>query len=303
MACYLLCNTSKYHNARIIRSLDPATINHCDLSVDVGGIYHHQRGRFDHTMPGFKLHPFRSKYNASSLGLVYIHYGLEVITNITGLTDYKELQIVHERVYFDLLQAIDCIDNGVQKSENWENYEDYSNWWMTVERFNLPWHAPADSQLEQECFFKAMKAIGERFSLALNYYVSHWLSWRFIVEKAYYTRKEFHPSGAFMLLSESCGWKSHLAELQNWNKQENVLYCVHAHLGKWIVQFTFDERNWKNEKWLFPIEWRGLKDQEAEEKTQVTGVNFIHKKGYIAFVSTLDAAKALCERLVPHLKL
>jgi len=303
LACYLLRHTARYQSAEIIRTHDPKTLNNCDILVDVGGMYSPQKNIYDHVMPGFKFRPFQSLQNASSLGLVYVHYGLEVITNITGLADYKELQILHERVYFDFLQAIDCIDNGVQKSEYGESFEDYTNWWMTVERFNLPWHSPADSQREQEGFLKAMKAVGERFSLALNYYVSRWLSWRFIVEKAYYTRKEFHPSGACMLLLESCGWKSHLADLQIWNKHENVLYCVHPHLGKWIVQFTLNERNPRSEKWLFPYEWRGLKDKEAEEKTQVKGVLYIHPKGYIAFVSDIDAAKALCDRLVAHLHL
>lgn len=301
LACYLLRNTTRCQNAEIVRFSDPESAKNCEMQVDIGGVYNHQRGRYDHTMPGFKTRPFQGRHLASSLGLVYTHYGVEAITNLTGFSDLKELQILQKRVYFDLLQAIDCIDNQVERCSSGVNYQDYTNWWMTVERFNLPWHLPPDKQREDERFLEAMEAIGESFSNALNYYVSRWLPWRFIVEKAYYTRKTFHPSGLFICMPEPCGWKTHLADLQNWNRHENVLYCIHPHLDKWIVQFTYDERHTRNEKLLFPIAWRGLKDQELEEKTQVKGLEYIHKKGYLAFASTLDAAKELCERLLPHI--
>lgn len=229
-----------------------------------------------------------------------MHFGEEAITNLTGLSDYKDLQILHERVYFDFLQAIDCIDNQVERCTYGENYQDYTSWWMTVERFNMPWHLPPDQHKENERFLEAMDKIGGCFSTVLNYYVSRWLPWRFIVEKAYYTRKTFHPSGLFLHLSEPCGWKTHLADLQMWNRHdESVLYCVHPNLGKWIVQFTYDERQPRNEKLLFPKEWRGLQGEELQKKTQVKGLEYIHKRGYIAFARSLDAAKELCERMVP----
>ena len=303
LACYILRHTTRYQDAQIVRFSDLDSVKNCDVQVDIGGTYNPHKGKFDHTMPGFRFRPFQGKHLASSLGLVYVHYGVEAITNLTGLSDFKELQILHERVYFDLLQAIDCIDNQVERSSHGENYQDYSTWWMTVERFNPPWHLPADKQRENERFFEAMEHIGGRFSTAFNYYVSRWLPWRFIVEKAYYTRKTFHPSGLFICLTESCGWKTHLSDLQNWNRHENVLYCIHPNLGKWIVQFTHDERQTRNEKMLFPVAWRGLKDEELEKKTQVKGLEYIHKKGYIVFASTLEAAKELCERLLPHISL
>ena len=302
LACYLLLNTAKYRDATIIRSNDVESIRKCTALVDVGGSYDHLLGRYDHSFPGFKQRPFNSKVLASSLGLVYLHHGIEVITNLTGLKHYKELQIIHERIYFDLLQGIDCIDNGVEMSVEGENYENYGNWWMMVEMWNLPWWEMEDKEKENERFHQAMQAVGSHFNTAVNYYLSNWLPGRFIVEQAYYTRTSFHPSGRFLLLPESCSWKGHLSELQIWHRSVSVLYCVYPNADRYAVQFAQDERNPKNESWLFPVNWRGQRLERAEEETGVKGVLFVHKRGYIAFVKDLEAARELCEEVQKHLK-
>ena len=61
-----------------------------------------------HTPAGFTT-------KLSSAGLVYKHYGREIVAGIMGLSpDHADAQTVYLKVYKNFMEAIDAIDNGTR---------------------------------------------------------------------------------------------------------------------------------------------------------------------------------------------
>ena len=48
LACYMLKKLPEYQSAEIIRTRDEKLLNTCDIVVDVGGVYDHDKYRYDH---------------------------------------------------------------------------------------------------------------------------------------------------------------------------------------------------------------------------------------------------------------
>lgn len=71
-----------------MRSRDPAVLDKLPLIVDVGSTYDPSNGRYDHHQKGFaETFDEKHKTKLSSAGLVYKHYGKDVIARLlTGAT-------------------------------------------------------------------------------------------------------------------------------------------------------------------------------------------------------------------------
>ncbi len=103
----------------IIRTRDPDVINNAPMVIDVGRVYNPKINRFDHHQKEFSM-TFNetSKIPLSSCGLIYYHFGKEIITKIaleefnTKLTK-KELDGLHTFLYESIIVSIDANDNGV----------------------------------------------------------------------------------------------------------------------------------------------------------------------------------------------
>ncbi len=150
------------------RTRDPAILDACDIVVDVGAIYDEAKQRFDHHQRGFTEvfgHGFTTKL--SSAGLVYKHFGKEVISNRTqvALDDPKiqtlwlkmyevclsrfGLYITHPRILQEFVEAIDGGDNGIPRYP-----EDIKPAYKSggtslpsrVAALNPAWNQPVDSQ-------------------------------------------------------------------------------------------------------------------------------------------------------------
>ena len=48
LACYMLKVLPEYREATIVRSRDPQVLDECDIVVDVGAVYDHDKLRYDH---------------------------------------------------------------------------------------------------------------------------------------------------------------------------------------------------------------------------------------------------------------
>lgn len=118
----------------------------------------------------------------SSAGLVYMHYGLSVIAQCTGLAeDSKDAKLLFDKLYEDFIEAFDANDNGIsvydarklkeaglQKRYNDRGY----GIGAVVNRFN--YHDKAEDtktaeQLQEEedqRFLRASAFTGEQFTSA-----------------------------------------------------------------------------------------------------------------------------------------
>ena len=103
MATTMLLYTKEYANAAIVRTRNDQLLDQLDIICDVGSIYDPERKRFDHHQRSFNVtwdwpakkekvkvqteqqspeEPLKRKYEEiklSSAGLIYKHYGKEVL--------------------------------------------------------------------------------------------------------------------------------------------------------------------------------------------------------------------------------
>jgi uncharacterized UPF0160 family protein len=98
-----------YPDASVIRTRDPRRINQADFVVDVGNVYNHGTGRYDHHSTEVKL--FRlTDIPYASAGLVWHHYGQEYL-QMEGISS-EIADDVQRNVDAHLIQLIDGVDTG-----------------------------------------------------------------------------------------------------------------------------------------------------------------------------------------------
>jgi uncharacterized UPF0160 family protein len=56
----------------------------------------------------------------SSAGLVYLHFGRDIIAEILQEKDAKILDILYKSMYENFVEEIDAVDNGVSQHEDSE---------------------------------------------------------------------------------------------------------------------------------------------------------------------------------------
>ena len=95
LACTMLLYTERFAKSMIVRSRDQEVLDTLDILVDVGAEYDVDRLRLDHHQRTFTdTWNSEDKYKGiklSSAGLVYRHFGKEVIKNATTSTWGTEL--------------------------------------------------------------------------------------------------------------------------------------------------------------------------------------------------------------------
>ena len=108
LAVFMLKQLPEYANAQIIRTRDPLELATCDIVVDVGAVYDHSTGRYDHHQRSFN-DTFSSDFavKLSSAGLIYKHYGKQVLCR---LLDWPEshplLNVIYLKIYQELILMV-----------------------------------------------------------------------------------------------------------------------------------------------------------------------------------------------------
>ncbi|OLL25440.1 UPF0160 protein [Neolecta irregularis DAH-3] len=274
LAIYLLRLLPKYKHSTLLRSRDPALLETCDLVVDVGGKYdrvkwfdHHQRGFEETFSPG-------KTTKLSSAGLVYKHFGPDIIANATDLKG-EEAELIYQRVYENFIEAIDANDNGISAypSDIRPSFKNDLSIMSVVDSYNPSWnedYSNLDSRFE-----KASGFIGNIFLEKLKYYAEAWIPARTLVEDAFSTRFNIHSSGKVIKFDRSLPWKQHLLSLPG---AEDILYVLYPDGPRFLS------------KKLLPEEWRGLRDDELSRKSKIDGCIFVHANGFTGGVETWDGA-------------
>ena len=128
LASVMLLYTNQYANSIIVRTRDQAIIETLDIVCDVGSVYDPSTNRFDHHQKSFTdvWDISRTKYQKirlSSAGLIYKHFGKEVLINAVKKVwnqdlDAETVDRLYLRFYDSLILEVDAIDNGVSEAED-----------------------------------------------------------------------------------------------------------------------------------------------------------------------------------------
>ncbi|XP_065863122.1 uncharacterized protein [Euphorbia lathyris] len=302
LACFILRLTSSFSNAQIIRTRDPQVLDKLDAVLDVGGGYHPTQCRFDHHQNGFDEvfgHGFTTKL--STAGLVYKHYGSEIIAKQLQLNEeHPDVHRLFLAVYKNFVEAVDAIDNGTNQYDTDQppRYLNNTSLSHRVGRLNLDWlDSDQSSERENEAFRHAMELAGNEFLESIFFHANSWLPARSIVRECLASRKSIDCSGEIVKLSISCAvWKLHIFELEEEMKIDpSIKYVIYQddRTRNWRLQAVavspvkFDSRK------PLPVAWRGLVDEELSDVTGIPGCVFVHMSGFTGGNRSYEGALAM----------
>jgi uncharacterized UPF0160 family protein len=230
----------------------------------------------------------------SSAGLVYKHFGREVVAHVMGLeVSNPAVELIYQRVYDRFIEALDGIDNGINQypTDILPNYRSSTDLSSRVGALNPRWNEPEDD-LDAR-FQKAVALTGSELVDAINYYWKTWYPAREIVEKALNDRHNVHPTGEIMVLGQFCPWKDHLYDLEVdlAVKEPLVKYCLFQDSSKqWRVQCVSLRPDSFENRLSLPAPWRGKRDAELSELTGIADCVFVHANGFIGGNKTYEGA-------------
>jgi uncharacterized UPF0160 family protein len=304
LAVFLLRKTDTYRNSDLKRTRDPSVLDTCDIVVDVGATYDEGKQRFDHHQRGFTEvfgHGFETKL--SSAGLVYKHFGKEIIANrIRAAADDPRVMILWLKLYKEFIEAIDAIDNGISQypTDIKPKYRNRTDLSARVGGLNPAWNQTVDSRIVDALFSKASQLTGEEFLGRLDYYANSWLPARDLVISALAYRLYVDPSGKILLFEQYAPWKEHLFELEaelSTDDDTKPIYVIYGDdtSGTWRVQAVpVSPESFESRKAL-PEAWRGLRDDELSRATGIDGGIFVHAGGFIGGNKSKEGALALAK--------
>eukprot|EP00064_Thunnus_orientalis_P001873 superscaffoldBa00000129_g1877 len=314
LACFFLRQLPEYKDAEIVRTRDPAKLAECDIVVDVGGEFDPKRHRYDHHQRTFAesfnslcpQKPWVTKL--SSAGLVYLHFGRQVLAQLTQLKeDDRQLEVLYDKLYENFVEEVDAVDNGISQCDGEARYSISTTLSARVGHLNPRWnsksqdteHVCIHTKCHQEGFKKALVMVGEDFLDRLDFYKSSWLPARTVVEEAVKERHKADPSGEVVLFSQGgCPWKEHLFALEKDLHIETpikfVLYPDQN--GQWRVQCVPAGLNTFQNRLSLPEQWRGVRDEALSELSGIKGCIFVHAGGFIGGNKTQEGALEMARR-------
>ncbi|XP_017141385.1 UPF0160 protein [Drosophila miranda] len=312
VACFMLKQLPEYENAEIFRSRDDKALREkCDLIVDVGSVYDHDKKWYDHHQTSFKetfnmLRPEVSKdfnIRLSSAGLIYTHYGERVIQSILKRERNVQLspdnlQLAFVQIYGNFISELDAIDNGVNMYDGGEpRYKINTHLSARVGRLNPSWQ-DTDVDIEQR-FKQAMDVVGREFVDNVLDVACSWIAARDHVRTALKEAKTIYPTGEIILLSTFCPWKAHLADLEKEYHVKGVTKLVIFSDGSgWrVAGVPLSPGSFVGRKFL-PTPWRGARDEKLSELAGIKDLIFVHHNGFIGGAKTKEAALALAKKSV-----
>ncbi|KAI0501024.1 hypothetical protein KFK09_019242 [Dendrobium nobile] len=301
LGCFMIRLTEKFAGAEIVRSRDPQVLDTLDAVLDVGGVYDPSRDRYDHHQKGFNEvfgHRFITKL--SSAGLIYKHYGKEVIAKELQLDqEHQDVLRLYLAVYKNFVESIDAIDNGINQYETDlpPRYVNNTHLSSRVGRLNLDWVEPDQSAAkENEAFQRAMILAGGEFLESIRYHAKSWLPARSIVLECIESRINIYPSGEILVLNKFCPWKLHLFELEEELKIDPpIKYVLYQddRSKSWRVQAVAVSPDKFESRRPLPLPWRGLRDEELSKESGIPRCVFVHMSGFIGGNHTYEGSIAM----------
>lgn len=301
LAVYMLRLLPQWKDSKIVRSRNPEDWEASDIVVDVGGKYDNGVKFFDHHQRGFS-ETFNDKYKTklSSAGLVYKHFGKEIIKELGPGLNEDQVELLYDRVYSQFIESLDANDNGIDQFDT-DVEPRFSAKAITlpsiISRFNPEWNKESSDETYYNQFLKASGYIGTVFFDLVSGYINSWLPAKSLVIDAVKNRFNIDASGKIIELAEFCPWKEHLFQVEREMNIENTIEFVifPDTSGSYrvstvpITSTSFDFRKG------LPEPLRGLRDEVLSEKSGLSGCVFIHAAGFIGGAKPRDSAIGLAK--------
>jgi uncharacterized UPF0160 family protein len=321
LAVSMLRLLPSYLDSQLIRTRDPAVLSTCHTVVDVGGEYDDNSKRYDHHQRGFETVFPGHTTKLSSAGLVYLHFGKDIITTVTGLQG-QDRDILFEKIYTDFIEAFDANDNGInviapkdlEKAGLEKKFEDRGfSIASVVNRFNYGPKSPTEDETktpeakqasEDMRFARASTFVGEQFLWELTDRANSWLPARHSVKQAFDARFQYDPQGRILVLPEGMPWADHMYSFEKESPisggvSPHVLYVLFPEdkpEGKWRIRAVSKENGGFENRKDLPNAWKGVRDEQLDQVSGIQGCVFVHAAGFIGGNKTFDGALAMAKK-------
>jgi len=308
LACALLKLLPQYSDATIKRTRDQTILDTCDVVVDVGGVFDPKKHRYDHHQRTFQesFSSLRPGYpwitRLSSAGLVYVHFGLEILSQVLEMpVDSEIVSETFSKVYDGFIEEIDAIDNGISTHDGLARYKVTTNISSRVGHFNPAWNEEKEVDITA-CFLQAMELVKTEFLDRVHYFSKNWWPARELVATAINNRFATDQSGKIMELGEGgCPWKEHLFTLEKKfgldATEKQLIYVIYPDQNNsWRVQGVPPAPQSFDLRCGLPEEWRGFRDQELDKVSGIDGCIFVHASGFIGGNKTRDGAIKMAQK-------
>ena len=283
LTCFLLLNTEEFAGSNIVRTRDPEIIEKADVVADVGGVYDHEKRRYDHHQPSFQEKFPGSDIPCAAAGIVYFHFGKEVITNILKKNEREageHLEYLYNEMYSAFVKEVDAIDNGVNMfpPEVEPTYSVKTGISSRIAILNPHWKSVGVDEMER--FKQAIDLIGKEFTERLIYIFDSQIPAIDIVKKAFAERFNVDESGRIMVLPEMCPFDKHMKRYEDEDETKpKVFYVISPRIdGSFNVKAVGTGKGFELRK---PLPFAGLRDEELSNACGIEGGIFVHKSGFL----------------------
>ena len=259
-----------YPDAEIVRTRDTEVMDVCDIVLDVGQIYDHDKKRYDHHQLG-KAGERENGISYSALGLVWRHYGLE------WCEDNKDLW---QKIDGGFVTAIDADDNGQELYTLTEFEIGPIALWDVIKWFR-PMYGEAFSF--DEGFMRAV----EFATTVLLRYKTKCLAGLSLLQKVSVLYLEQPDKRAFVM-------EEHMPLGEFAEEATELLFTVYPDANhNWRISTVPKEKGtFKNRKDL-PESWAGLSGEALADVTGVEDAVFCHNERFIAGAKTKEGVLKL----------
>jgi len=255
----------------VLRTRDPENFLETDILVDVGLEYDHNLLRYDHHQKDFNEkwsndNGDRNNIPLSSAGLVWRHYGSEIIEMyLDRNSDYSEQTIndLKNIIYYKLIEEIDANDNGISYESSYIS--------DLVSALNTDIN---DNKAQNENFNRAVELVGNIFDIKFNEIISSYFNFQKDLEIV----REMDLSGAYLVIEENI--PTVFKCLRELDPECKVKFCIFIGENEYTVKTR--RQNGNKFQPICPI----LESDDPD-------VVFVHKAGFLAKTKSLDAAKFL----------
>jgi uncharacterized UPF0160 family protein len=296
----------RFKDAEIVRTRDQAVMDTLPILVDVGAVYDPATLRFDHHQRSFSdTFDERHKTKLSSAGLIYKHFGREVIAAVlAGKVSDDQVAQLHLRLYDGFIEEMDGVDNGVACYPEGivPKYQRNTSLPSRIGSLNPAWNEPEVNVDER--FARAVEIATGEFVERVKYLGLAWLPAREVVLRAVEGRKAVHPSGLIMVLESSCPWKDHLSEIEAELGIEGVITYVlfKDQGGSWRVQTVPLTASSFDSRLMLPEPWRGVRDKELGLLIGIDDAVFVHASGFIGGTLSYESALLMATKALQAAK-
>ncbi|TMW61606.1 hypothetical protein Poli38472_012797 [Pythium oligandrum] len=294
LAVSMLKLLPKFAAHDILRTRDESKLSECEVVVDVGGVYDATTNRFDHHQKTFEGTFDGYKTRLSSAGLVYKHFGREIIQQLSEKPlDDATLDLLHKKTYKNFIEHIDGIDNGVEIAEGPLKYAMSTTLSARVGHLNPAWNEDDSTDRVNHQFQQAMYLTITEFTDSVRSLLLTWLPARSLVEDAVKSRFQTHPSGEILYFPQYCPWKSHLYDIEKEllidGQIKFVLYNDSTGSMVRVQAVNVENSAFALRLGLLPA-WRGIRDSELSTVAGIEGCTFVHAAGFIGGNKTYEGA-------------